>query len=105
MMSKNPLILQPGRKLTREEIAEALRLSIIAELDAVNLYLQLARSIDDENVRKVFEDVANEEKTHIGEFLALLEALDPEQSKRLGEGASEVKELTGQRHSYKGLKE
>lgn len=95
MFSKNPLDLPPGRKLTPEEVAEALRLSIIAELDAVNLYLQLARAIDDEKVRRVFEDIANEEKTHVGEFLALLEVLDPRQVEELRKGAQEVKELTG----------
>jgi len=52
-------------------------LTIIAELDAINLYLQLAPSIEDEKVRKVFEDVALEEKTHVGEFLAFLKNLDP----------------------------
>ncbi len=95
MMSKHPLDLQPGRKLTREEVEEALRLSITAELDAVNLYLQLARAIDDEKVRKVFEDIAKEEKTHIGEFLAMLKVLDKEQVEELVKGAEEVKELTG----------
>lgn len=95
MLSKHPLDLPPGRKLSREEVADALRLSIIAELDAVNLYLQLARAIDDERVRRIFEDIAREEKTHVGEFLALLKSLDPEQVSELREGAREVAELTG----------
>lgn len=95
MMSKHPLDLPPGRKLSKEEVAEALRLSIIAELDAINLYLQLARAIDDERYRRVFEDIAKEEKTHVGEFLALLKTLDAEQVEELAKGAREVKELTG----------
>ena len=95
MLSKHPLELPPGRKLTREEVADALRLSIIAELDAVSLYLQLARAIDDEKIRRVFEDIAREEKTHVGEFLALLESMDPEQVEELKKGAKEVEELTG----------
>ncbi len=95
MLSKHPLELPVSRKLSREEVAEALRLSIIAELDAINLYLQLARSIDDERVRKVLEDVAKEEKTHVGEFLALLKSLDPEQVEELKRGAEEVREMTG----------
>ena len=95
MMSKHPLDLPPGRKLSKEEIAEALRLSIIAELDAINLYLQLARAIDDPSIKKVFEDIAKEEKTHVGEFLAVLKTLDPEQVEELKKGAEEIKELTG----------
>jgi len=95
VLSKHPLDLPPGRKLSREEVADALRLSIIAELDAVSLYLQLARAIEDERVRRVFEDIAREEKTHIGEFLAVLKSLDPEQVEELKAGAREVAELTG----------
>jgi uncharacterized linocin/CFP29 family protein len=94
-MSKHPLELPLGRKLSREELAEAIRLSIIAELDAINLYLQLARAIEDERYRKVFEDIAKEEKTHVGEFLALLKTLDQEQVEEIVRGASEVRELTG----------
>ena len=93
-MAKHPLDLG-DKKFSKEELAEALRLSIIAELDAINLYLQLARSIDDEAVRKVFEDVADEEKTHVGEFLALLKNIDPKQVEELRHGAEEVEELTG----------
>lgn len=95
MMSKNPLDLPSERKLTKKEIAQALRLAIIAELDAINLYEQLASTIDDEKIRKVFRDIAKEEKTHVGEFLALLKTLDEEQVSELKAGAREVEELTG----------
>ncbi len=95
MLSKNPLEIPSSKKLTSIETAQALRLAIIAELDAINLYLQLASSIDDEKVRKVFEDVALEEKTHVGEFLAMLKNMDPEQVEELRKGAEEVREITG----------
>lgn len=95
MMSKHPLDLPAGRKLSREELAEALRLSIIAELDAINLYLQLARATEDEKIRRIFEDIAREEKTHVGEFLEALKSLDAEQVEELKAGAREVSELTG----------
>jgi len=94
LLSKNPLELT-SKKFSKEELAQALRLSIIAELDAINLYIQIASAVDDERIRRVFEDVAREEKTHVGEFLALLKIIDPEQVKELRKGSEEVKELTG----------
>ncbi|MCS7136674.1 MAG: family 1 encapsulin nanocompartment shell protein [Nitrososphaerota archaeon] len=94
MFAKNPYELPPGKKFSKEEIAEALRISISAELDAINLYLQFARATEDENYRKVFEDVAKEEKTHFGEFLTLLKSLDPELVSELAAGQEEVKKLT-----------
>ena len=44
-------------------------------------------------IRKVFLDVAREEKTHVGEFLQLLLQVDPEQVEELEKGKQEVKEL------------
>lgn len=75
---------------------EMLRLSIIAELDAVNLYEQMAGITKDENLRKVFLDVAREEKTHIGEFQTLLNKLDPEHGEELEKGRQEVEEMAGE---------
>jgi len=43
----------------------------------------------------VFEDVAREEKTHFGEFLAVLKTYDPGLEAELKAGAEEVREKTG----------
>jgi rubrerythrin len=82
-------------KLKKEELErELLRVAIIAELDAVNLYNQLAAMTDNEKIRDIFYDVAREEKTHVGEFQAMLLERDKEQVKELEKGMKEVKELT-----------
>ncbi|MGC9072285.1 MAG: encapsulin [Acidilobus sp.] len=92
LLSKNPL--EPVRELlTAQDAAQALRLAIIAELDAINLYNQLAQAVKDERARKVLLDVAKEEKTHFGEFLSLLRDFDPEQASELEAGSKEVSEL------------
>lgn len=73
---------------------EILRAGIIAELDAVSLYEQLAAMTEDKNIKKVLFSIAKEEKTHVGEFQTLLLQRDKEQTKELEEGKKEVKELT-----------
>jgi len=98
LLSKNPLELD-GKKFSAEDVVEAVRYAIIAELDAINLYLQFARAIDDERIRRVFEDIAKEEKTHVGEFLSLLKMLDKELAEELEKGEKEVKELIGEEAS------
>lgn len=90
VFSKNPIEVVRDRKFSTGEVADSLRLAIMAELDAINLYLQLARLIDDERVRRVFEDIAREEKAHFGEFLTLLKYYDPEQAEELKAGSAEV---------------
>jgi rubrerythrin len=92
MLSQKPIDLV---KVKQTEIdKEALRLAIIAELDAVSLYEQLAAAVKKEDLKKVLLEVAREEKTHVGEFQALLLKYDEEQAEELEKGAKEVEELT-----------
>lgn len=91
MLSKIPIEID---RIDEEDLdKQILRLAIIAELDAINLYEQLANMTEDENIRTILLDVAREEKTHVGEFMALLLNLDEEQVEELEAGKEEVEEL------------
>ncbi|MCD6279523.1 rubrerythrin [Candidatus Micrarchaeota archaeon] len=90
MMSKIPVNLENVKKERLDE--EILRIGLIAELDAVNLYEQMAAITSNEDIRKILLDIAKEEKTHVGEFQALLLRLDHEQVKELEAGKKEVEE-------------
>ncbi len=92
MLSTTPVDL---KKVKKEDLDnEILRLGMIAELDAVNLYEQLAAATENENLKKVLLNIAKEEKTHMGEFQAMLLKKDKEQVKELEEGKKEIDELT-----------
>jgi rubrerythrin len=85
----------PGEIDKKDESKQILRVGIIAELDAVNLYEQLATKAKDKRIKKVLLDIAKEEKTHVGEFLSLLVELDKQQKEELEKGKKEVEELIG----------
>jgi len=91
MLSEIPIDLEKVGKEDRDK--EILRVGIIAELDAVNLYEQLAAIAEREEVKKVLLDIAKEEKTHVGEFQALLLKEDTEQVEELEHGKKEVEEM------------
>ena len=92
MLSKIPMDL---KKIKKEGLdREILRVGIIAELDAINLYEQMAAMTQNKNLKEILLDVAKEEKTHVGEFQTLLLKLDKEQVKELNKGRREVEELT-----------
>lgn len=69
---------------------EILRTGMIAELDAVSLYEQMAAMAKDQAVKETLLDIAKEEKVHMGEFQALLLKRDSEQTKGLEDGKKEV---------------
>lgn len=93
MLAEKPIKME---KVGKKNIdCEVLRLAIIAELDAVNLYEQLAASTENESIRRVLLDVAKEEKTHVGEFQTMLLRFDAEQVKELERGKEEIEEELG----------
>ncbi|MBW3003566.1 rubrerythrin [Candidatus Woesearchaeota archaeon] len=93
MMSSLPVEMS---KVKDSEIdKEILRAGMIAELDAVSFYEQMAAKTKNNDIKKILLDIAKEEKTHVGEFQAMLLKLDAEQVRELEEGKKEVKELTG----------
>lgn len=94
MMSQIPINMEKvDKKLVDQEI---LRVDIIAELDAVNLYEQLASMANDSNIKAILLDIAKEEKTHVGEFQRLLLNRDKQQVEELEKGKEEVEEEVGE---------
>jgi rubrerythrin len=92
LFSKIPINLEKIKKKNLNK--EILRAAVIAELDAITLYEQMAALTDNEKIKAILLDIAKEEKTHVGEFQTLLLKNDPEQEKELEEGKKEVEELT-----------
>ena len=92
MLSKIPIDLE---KIKPDDLdKEILRAAIIAEFDAINLYEQMAALTENKHLKTILLDIAREEKTHVGEFQALLLMNDKQQEKELAEGKEEVEELT-----------
>jgi len=83
----------PDRKLTMEELIRAIRLDLSAEQEAVHLYMAHAEATDNPLAKKVFIDIANEERVHIGEFTRLLSILTGDEDMLLEKGANEVDEM------------
>jgi len=91
MLSQTPIKLE---KISKKHLdREILRVAVIAELDAISLYEQLAAATENENIKKILLDVAKEEKTHVGEFQTLLLREDNQQVEELEHGKEEVEEI------------
>jgi len=85
--------LKNERKLSQEELIRAIRFLVAAEYEAIQLYMQLAESTDNELAKEVLKDIADEERVHAGEFLRLLKELAPDEERFYEEGAKEVEEI------------
>lgn len=81
------------KMLSKEELIRAIRFNIASEFEAIQLYEQLAESIDNENAKKILLEVADDEREHVGNFCYLLKMLSPVDEKFYIEGIKEAKEL------------
>jgi len=92
----NPFAANVPRKITKEELIQAIRLDIAGELEAIFVYDAHVQATDDPVAKKVLADIRDEEKAHVGELMTLLFHLDPEEAKHFAEGEEEVKEMLEQ---------
>jgi rubrerythrin len=80
---------------TKVALLGAIRLSIAAEMEAVNLYEGIAEKCDNPLVKKVMKEVAHDEMRHVGTFRELLERLNPKEFDFEEEGEEEAEDLMG----------
>ncbi len=81
------------RKLDKEELLRAVRFSLASELEAIQLYEQLKDSIDNEKCKILLDEIADDEKEHVGNFLYLIEYLSKKECTLYNEGKQEAKEI------------
>ncbi len=81
------------RMLTKEELIRAIRFSIASEYEAIQLYEQLRDSTNDESCKKILEEVAEDERVHVGNFQYILEKLSPDDKSAIREGFEEAKDI------------
>ena len=89
----NPFNANVIRKVTKEELIQAVRLDIAGELEAIYLYDAHVMATDDPVAKAVLADIRDEEKAHVGELMALLRHLDPKEAEHFESGQLEVKEM------------
>ncbi len=81
------------RKLSKEELIRAIRFSIASEFEAIQLYEQLKDSIDNTESKKLLDEIAHDERVHVGNFAYLLETLSEKDKEDFEEGIIEAKEI------------
>lgn len=89
----NPFQANVDRKMSKEELIQAIRLDIAGELEAIYLYDAHVQATDDALAKKVIGDIRDEEKAHVGELMTLLRTLDPTETTFFNSGEAEVKEM------------
>ncbi|WP_209621657.1 ferritin family protein [Methanolobus bombayensis] len=76
MFSEIPIEL---KNISEKDIdKEFMRIAIMAEFDAINMYEQMANLTDNEDLKTILLDIAKEEKVHAAMFQTVLMEVDHE---------------------------
>ena len=87
--------MDADRKYSKEELIRSLRKGIAAEEEAASLYDAHAQMTDDPAIKKVIEDIADEERVHVGELQALINRLSDDEEELLEKGRKEAEKEMG----------
>lgn len=69
--------------------------SVVQELNAVKVYRSFARKTKHDKLKRLFNDVADEEMEHIGEFLEALDGYTGMDYEKIKDGMTEAKDMLG----------
>ena len=92
-MFGNPFSANAERKMTKEELVQAIRADLSGELEAIYGYDAHVQATDNPVAKAVLSDIRDEERAHMGELLTLLKYLDPQEGVQYDSGAREVEEM------------
>ncbi len=102
VMMGNPFVGNVPKKMSKEELVQALRVDIAGELEAILVYDAHALATDDQRAKAILYSIRDEERQHVGELLHLVEILDPQEVQLLAKGRQEVDQLLSQQGRQQG---
>ncbi len=92
----NPFVANVPKQMSNEELAQALRVDIAGELEAIIGYEAHAMATSDERVKKILYHIADEERRHVGELQQLLYMISPREAEHTEKGRQKIQQQQAQ---------
>ena len=92
----NPFVANIPRTMTNEELAQALRVDIAGEFEAIIGYEAHAAATTDEIAKKILYHIADEERQHVGEIQQLLYMICPKDAEKIEKGRQNFQQQQSQ---------
>jgi len=92
----DPFIANVPKQFSNEELAQALRVDIAGELEAIIGYEAHAMATNDQRVKKILYHIADEERRHVGQLQQLLYMLSPKEEQFIEQGKQTIQQQQAQ---------
>jgi rubrerythrin len=89
----NPFVANVPKQFSNEDLAQAIRVDLAGELEAIIGYEAHAMATTDERAKKILYHIADEERQHVGELQQLLYILSPKEAQFVEAGKKEIQTL------------
>jgi len=86
-------VKKADKSFTDSEMIRAIRFAIASEYEAIQIYEEMTESISNKDAITIIEEIIEDEKVHVGNFLQLLRLLNPEEEEYYKEGYKETLDL------------
>lgn len=86
----NPFVGNIQKQMSDDELAQALRVDIAGEYEAIIGYEAHAMATNNANAKKVLEHISNEERQHVGELQQLLSILSTKDADNIEKGKQSI---------------
>lgn len=86
----NPFVANVPKQFSPDELAQALRVDITGEYEAIIGYEAHAQAAQDANAKMILYHIADEERRHVGELQQLLYRICPKEQQAVEAGKMEL---------------
>ena len=88
----NPFVGNVDKQMNADELAQAIRVDIAGELEAIIGYEAHMMATNDQRVKTLLGHIADEERQHVGELQQLLSVLSPKDGQKMDKGKMQVQQ-------------
>lgn len=92
----NPFVANIPKQMSNDELAQALRVDIAGEYEAIIGYEAHAMATTDQRAKKVLSHIADEERKHVGELEQLLYLISPKDVAQTEKGRQAIQQQQSQ---------
>ncbi len=92
----NPYLTNVPKQMSNDELAQALRMDIVGEYEAIIGYEAHALATNDERIKKVLYHIADQERRHVGELQQLLSMICPKDEQQNQQGKESIAQQQAQ---------
>ncbi|MGE5396297.1 MAG: demethoxyubiquinone hydroxylase family protein [Chitinophagales bacterium] len=92
----DPFVANVNKQLSNDELAQALRVDLAGEIEAIITYEAHAMATNDERIKKVLYHISDEERRHVGQLQQLLYMLIPKEGEFIEKGKQTIQQQQSQ---------